>query len=348
MERLKVAILPAGGAFGTALSVPLFANGHNIVLVFRSEKKAEVFGQTHQIERLKGVTFPKQIHFTADVAEAVGKANLLILASPARYLEKNYLTVRKSNGENTDLFLLLVTKGLIKKDGLYLRPSELIAKLDPDSSKRTAVLSGPNFAWDVARNLPFASVIASQNTDLVERVVNLFQATPYVRMYASNDLPGVEYGGAFKNVIAIAAGVSDGLNKGESARTALVARGANEIVNLAVALGGKRETVMGLSGIGDLWMTSVSLNSRNHQFGEALGQGVSLEQLLNSGITYEGYDTCKVAWELARQYEIRTPIIDAVYGVLYQGATIDQAVKELLDRKPVYEDGRPLLRNSGR
>ncbi|MBI4038513.1 NAD(P)-dependent glycerol-3-phosphate dehydrogenase [Candidatus Daviesbacteria bacterium] len=343
MERLKVAILPAGGAFGTAMSIPISANGHEVTLVFRDEDKAQMFGATRQIGRLPGVIFPESIGFISDTAEAVKDADLLVLATPARYLASYYLEQIQPNiGEDT--IILCSTKGLVEVDGQYLRPSEVISHFDPKAAQRTAILSGPNFAKEIAQSLPFMTVIASQNPSLAEKMVDIFNLTSQIRIYPSDDLAGVEFGGAFKNTIAIAAGVSDGRQYGENARTGLISRGKAEIARLVQALGGRRETVTeGLVGA-DLWMSCTSNQSRNHKFGKKIGRGEDPQELLQSQ-TVEGYYTARIAFKLARRHRIETPIIDAVYEVLYNGVTVDEAIRQLQERKPVYEDGRPLIRS---
>lgn len=339
-EKLRVAIIPANGAFGTAMSVPFVANGHEVTLAFRSEKKAQAFGETRQIERLLGVTFPDSIGFTANTAKAVEEADLLLLAAPASFL-KDYYEEEVMPFIREDTRLLCLTKGLVKIENRYLRPSELISDLDPRVARRIAVLSGPNFAGEIARSLPFGTVIASEQLENAEFLARVLRKQ--IRVYPSNDVIGTELGGAFKNVIAIAAGVNDGRGLGENARSLLIERGVVEVIRLGVASGGRIETLRGLSGAADLWMTGTSRQSRNHEFGYELGQGKDLEELKKTSGTVEGVDTVKVAVELARQYKVETPIMDAVYNVLYEGATIDEAMEQLLKREPTYEDGRPLV-----
>lgn len=349
VEKLNVVIAPAGGAFGSAISIPLLANGHEVTFAFRSKEKAQRFRESRQLEeeRLKGFVFPENIRVTSDTAEAVRNANLVVLATPARFIETYYPAniqpVRKS-----DTKILVPSKGLVKIGNKYLRPSEVISHFDPSATRHLTVLHGPNFAPEIARGLPFVTVIAAEDPELAEDMVDVFSLTPQYRIYPSEDVAGVELGGAFKNVIAIAAGINDGLQYGENARAALIKRGELEIVRLGVALGGQEETLMGISGSADLWMTCTSKQSRNHEFGVQIGQGKNPTELLKSGETVEGYYTAKVAWEFVREYDIKAPITKLVYCVLHKGMGVAEAVRQLQEREPVYEDGRRLTRSLNR
>lgn len=349
VEKLNVVIAPAGGAFGSAISIPLLANGHEVTFAFRSEEKAQKFRESRQLgeERLKDFVFPENIRVTSDTAEAVRDADLVVLATPVRFIE-TYYPANIQPFRRPDTTILTPAKGLIKKGNKYLRPSEVIAYSDPKIIRRLAVLSGPNFASEIARGLPFVTVIAAEDPHLAEDMVDIFSLTPQYRIYPSEDVAGVELGGAFKNVIAIAAGINDGLGYGENARAALIKRGELEIVRLGVALGGQKETLMGISGSADLWMTCGSKQSRNHEFGVQIGQGKNPKELIDSGETVEGYYTAKVAWEFVREYDIKAPITKLVYCVLHKGMGVAEAVKQLQEREPVYEDGRPLVRSLSR
>lgn len=346
MERLKIAILPARGAFGTALSVPLIANGHEITLVFRDDEKARVFGETRQIERIPRVRFPENIKFTADAEKTVKNADLVILAAPTRFLQTTYEEMVMPF-KRADTKILSLVKGLIKIEDQYLRPSEVILTIDPKAVRYLIVLSGPNLAREIAQGLPFVSVVASEEPKLAEYIAHdIFGINPKSRIYPSDDVAGVELGGAFKNIIAIAAGVSDGRHYGENARAALIQRGQEEIIRLGVALGGRKETLGGVAGNGDLWLTCTSETSRNHQYGKEISHGRDPKEVLDAFLqakkTVEGFDTTKVAWELARKYGVRTPITDTVYSVLHGRKSIDDAIKDLLGRDRVYENGKPL------
>lgn len=240
----------------------------------------------------------------------------------------------------------LLAKGIVRDGDKCLTPYEALLKLDPRLRGRLAVLSGPNFAKEIACGLPFATVVASENREFAERMVDVFTFTPQYRIYPSVDPRGVSVGAAGKNVIAIAAGISDGCGFGESARAALIERGKVEIIRLGVALGGKRETLAEGLTDADLWMTCTSQQSRNHQFGEGVGQGRDPKELLaefeREKKVVEGFETTEVMWMLAREHGVRAPIIDAVYHVLHKGVSIGEAIAGLLTKERVYEDGRPL------
>lgn len=336
-ERLKITICPANGAFGTALAIPFAASGHDVTLLFRDEEKSEAFSQTRSIKRLPGLIIPNEIGFTSDKDRTIKDADLLVLATPIAILRAFFnREVLQLVREKTDI--LCVTKGLEK--GTYKRASEIIEELDPRVCARTAVISGPNFAYEIASGLPFATVIASQNPDVLNKMVTAFRGS-MGRVYLSNDVTGVELAGAFKNIIAIAAGGVDGLKMGENARAALITRGSVEIKKLAMKMGARGETLEGLASIGDLWLTCTSNQSRNHWFGEGIGSGMSVADLLASQITFEGYGTTKVAYELATKYGIDMPITRVVYEVLYEGLNVREALVRLMGRDPVYEDGTP-------
>ncbi len=345
-ERPKVVIAPAGGAFGTALSVPIAASGCEVTLAFRDDDKARVFGETHQIDRLPGVVFPDRINFTANTAQAAREADLIFVATPMRFLE-SYYAEQIRPFRKSDTLVVSPIKGITEVGDKYLRPTEVMINLDPGIARHIAVLSGPNFAREVARGLPVMTVIASEDGRLAEELVKRFASNPWFRTYASADMAGVELGGAFKNVIAIAAGVCDGRQFGESARAALIERGKKEIISLGMVLGGQRETLAeGLSGDADLWMTCTSKQSRNHEYGERIGQGGDpievLQDFQNERKTVEGFETARVAYELAKNYGIETPIIDSVYNLLHRGIRLDDVIRELMTRKRVYENGKRL------
>lgn len=334
MEGLKVTILPPG-AFGMAMAVPFLANGNEVTLGFRTWEKADQFIGTRQSKRLQGITFPQNLRATANLEKAVESADLVVVATTSRFL-RNFYSECIMPYRKKDALLLSVIKGL-EEDTNY-RPSEVILDLDPEVVPRLAVLSGPNFAIDIAMGLPAATVIASENPETSVEIAKACHSRNF-RVYKGDDPVGVEMGGALKNIIAIAAGVNDGLKIGESARAGLIQRGIIEITRLGIASGGREETLMGLSGSGDLWMTATSYKSRSHQAGVDLALGKTPEELINSGKTIEGFHTAKVAVELARQYNLEVPICDAVYQVLYLRLSIEEAIGELLGRTPAYENG---------
>ncbi len=336
MERLKVAVLPPG-AFGMAMAVPLLANEHDVTLGFRSWEKAEQFKRSHQSDRLPGVSLPANLRVTGSLEKAVENADLVVVATPSRQLESFYSEYIRPNLRKNAL-LLCVTKGLYNN----LRPSEVITGLDPEVAPRLAVSSGPTFAQDVAMGLPAATVIASERAETVEKIAEIYHSRVF-RVYKGDDVVGVEMGGALKNVIAVAAGICDGLRKGESGRAALIQRGWLETARLAITQGARWETLVGLSGMGDLMLTCTSYKSRNHQAGVDLVLGKTPEELISSDKTIEGFDTAKVAVQLAKQHQLEVPICDSIYQVVFCGMSIEEVINQLLDRPSMYENGDRVL-----
>jgi glycerol-3-phosphate dehydrogenase (NAD(P)+) len=230
--------------------------------------------------------------------------------------------------EGFSKIVVSVTKGIEYDTGLTM--SGILAQNAPRAS--CAALSGPSFASEVARDIPTAIVAASKDTGTAEQVQLLFNR-PSFRVYTSSDVLGVEFGGALKNVIAIAAGVSDGLGFGDNSKAALVTRAIVEIRRMAVACGSKPETVTGLSGLGDLMVTCFSRLSRNRGFGERVGKGEKPAEIAASTLAVaEGYPTARSAYRLARTHGVITPVIDEVYNMLYEGKNVQQAVRDLMSR----------------
>lgn len=306
-----MAVLPAG-AWGAAFSRVAAEAGHDVRLYFRN----------------KGGRFPPEFE------QALAGADVVVLAPPSRYLRGLYREIKLFIPAGASI--LCLTKGLEQETNL--RMSQVLEQEEVGINQRLAVLSGPNLAQEVAQGLPAAAVVASSNYSLAEKMQEIF-STRVFRIYAQDDLPGVEYGGALKNIIAIAAGVSDGLEYGENARAALINRGLSEMIRLAVKLGGREQTIRGLSGEGDLWLTCTSSRSRNHQARVELARGITPKELLASGQTYEGIFAVKAAVELAKQHGVDMPIAQAVYEVLCLGSTVQEAVRRLTERSLVHENG---------
>lgn len=341
MGKLNVAVLPAG-AWGAAFSKVAAEAGHNVKLYFRSSEDLNTFFASHQYpRRLPGIVFPENIKAAGSIGEALAGADILVLATPSGFLRAFYGDIKTAIPPEASI--LCLTKGL--EQGTNLRMSQVLEEADPGISQRLAILSGPNLAHEVARGLPAATVVASGNYSLAERMQSIF-STSHFRVYAQDDILGVELGGAFKNVYAFAAGVCDGLRKGKNARAALINRGLSEMIGLAVAMGAREQTLRGLSGGGDLWLTATSSQSRNHQAGVEIANGIKPEQLITSGKTVEGFYTVRAMVELARQYQIDVPIAQAVYEVLYEGSTIEDTIRRLLDRAFIHENGVPLKSTS--
>ncbi len=326
---MTITVLGAG-SWGTALAKILHANRHVITLWGRDAAALAESQRTRRNERyLPGVELPADWTCEPDLARAVAGRDCIVLAVPS----KAFHDVAARLGD-TRAILVSVTKGIEFETGRTM--CGVLRDCVPGA--RVASLSGPSFAIEVARDQPSAIVCASDDSDTCHRVQELFHR-PTFRVYRSNDLIGVELGGALKNVIAIAAGVCDGLRLGDNAKAALVTRGIAEMRRLGVACGAQAETFAGLSGLGDLTLTCFSRQSRNQQLGERVGRGETVSAILASGAKLaEGVPTARSAHQLARKLRIDTPIIDEVHAMLYDGKDARHAVSDLLGRDSKAED----------
>lgn len=337
MEKLNLAVLPAG-AWGAAFSRVAAEAGHDVSLYFRSEADGLTFANHHLYpKKLRGIIFPEEIKVAECVEQALIGADCVVLAPPSRFLRDFYRTIKTYIPGGASI--LCLTKGLEQETNL--RMSQVLEEEEPGISQRLAILSGPNLAHEIARGLPAAAVVASSNFSLAERMQNFFNTRRF-RIYTQDDVLGVELGGACKNVIAIAAGVNDGLEMGENARAALINRGLSEIIRLAVCMGAREQTLRGLSGEGDLWLTCASSQSRNHQAGVEIAKGADPAELANYGRTVEGFYAVTAMISLARKYNVPVPIAQAVYEVLHEGVSINEAIRKLVERAYVHENGLPL------
>ena len=309
------------GAWGTALAV-LWANaGRQVVLIARKAEQASAMMHHRQnTEYLPGVKFPDNLRIVSGMNIA---ADLWVIATPAQAMRAICELLPKTNTP-----LLLCSKGIERESGMLM--SDIVAQYFPKN--KMAILSGPNFAGEVARGLPTASVIASQDTTLKLTLLEWLSA-PSFRLYHSDDVAGAEIAGALKNVLAIACGIAQGMGLGENARAALITRGLAEIKRLALARGAKTETLAGLSGLGDIVLSCSSPTSRNMSFGLALGQGMGAETALNQRRSVvEGVPTASAVMHLAKQCDVEMPICNAVHSVITGRITAKQAVQTLLDR----------------
>ena len=313
----KFSVIGAG-AWGTALAIQAARAGQSVALVTRSAAAAALIKANRENGRLPGLLVPESI----DVSDSLpNKSDLLVWAVPTQQLRSSLLRFRPA-----DEAIVVCAKGVEAET--HMLPLEVVA--DVSGAHTLAVLSGPNFAHEVAAGLPAATVVASTDGYLRE-LVRTGLGTHTFRLYGNDDPIGAQIGGAAKNVIAIAAGAVIGAGLGENARAALVTRGLSELRRLAIALGGRAETVMGLSGLGDLLLTCTSLSSRNFSLGHALGQGQSLPDILASrtGVT-EGVSTASAL--VARAGDVELPICRAVSELLAGVKTLDQSITQLLSR----------------
>ena len=320
----NIAVLGAG-SWGTALSILLAKNGHLVHLWDRDPALIKTLQQqTMNPVYLPDITFPDKIRATASLDAAIQAAEFVLIAIPSSGFCQLLTKIKTYNKP-----LIWASKGLEPQNNQLLH--EVITSIC-GTKLQAALLSGPSFAKEVAQAAPTAVVVASQDKAYASSVIELF-ANDYFRPYYSDDVIGVEIGGAVKNVMAIAAGIADGLGFGANARAALITRGLNEITRLAIALGARAETLMGLSGLGDLILTCTDDQSRNRRFGLALGQGFSAKQALNDiGQVVEGADNVSQVIALADKYHLDMPITTHVQQVLQQLITPRQAVKSLFSR----------------
>lgn len=316
----RVAVL-GGGAWGTALAMQMRRAGHEVRLWARDADMVAAMGQGENPRYLPGVKIDAGIEATTDSAEALAGAGCVLAVTPAQMLRDVLGTV--GSDMPTGVPLVLCAKGIEHETGLLL--SQVAAALLPDHP--VAALSGPSFAADLARGLPTAVVIAASDEALAISLAQAF-STERFRCYSTGDLVGVEIGGALKNVFAIAAGAVTGAGLGASAQAAMVTRGFVELRRIAQAFGAEPETVMGLSGLGDLILTCSSAQSRNFAYGLALGRG---ESLVGRPLA-EGVATAGIAAKIARERGIDAPIITAVAAILAGRITINEAVSALMTR----------------
>jgi glycerol-3-phosphate dehydrogenase (NAD(P)+) len=327
-----IAVLGAG-AWGTALAAALVQSGDtdnttHLRLWTRNPEHAARMRATRSNDRyLPGATLPAGLALTADLAEATRGADVLIAAVPTSGFRT---LLRQLNAINTRTALVWLCKGF--EAGSQKLPHQVVAE-EWEQPDNTAVLSGPSFAAEIARGLPAALTLAAPDTDFARQIAHTLHR-PRLRLYASDDVIGVEVGGAIKNVIAIAAGISDGLGFGYNARAALVTRGLAEMSRLGRAMGGRQETFMGLSGMGDLILTCTGDLSRNRQVGLRLAAGDGLEHILRSlEHVAEGVTTTHEVCALAQRLGVDMPIASAVRRILAQELPAREAVSELLSRE---------------
>jgi len=326
---MKITVLGAG-AWGTALARMLVSRGHAITLWDHFPATLETIRRTGRNERyLPGVDLPSDLGLEPEARRAVDGAELVVVASVSRAFRSVTACLGSFEG-----VVVSVTKGIEFETGLTM--SGVLHQTAPRA--RVVALSGPSLALEVARGVPTAVVAASEDAEAARLVQSLFHG-PTFRVYTSGDLRGVELGGALKNVFAIGAGVCDGLGFGDNSKAALVTRAIAEMRRLGMACGARAETFSGLSGIGDLMVTCFSPLSRNRQFGERLGRGESVDQILQTMTAVaEGYPTARAAYALARRLRVETPIIDEVYAMLYEAKDVRRAAQDLLARESKPED----------
>jgi glycerol-3-phosphate dehydrogenase (NAD(P)+) len=320
------------GAWGTALALQLYKNGHNTLLWTHDAQRAKQMMQSGSNARLEGICLPRDLKITADTA-ALQDRKLVVIATPSVH----FRGICKSIAPylHPEAVLVSVTKGI--ESGTLMRMSEIARE---EAGHPVVVLTGPNHAEEVARSIPTATLAACENKELAEMVQTALTSDTF-RVYTSPDVIGAELGGAMKNVIALCAGVCDGLGYGDNTKAMLMTRGLTEIARLGVAMGASRDTFAGLAGMGDLIVTCTSMHSRNRRAGILIGQGKSVSEAMEQvGAVVEGYYAAKSSYEIARKHGVEMPIINAAYSALYEGMDAKQAVHSLLLRqiRPEQED----------
>lgn len=323
------------GAMATVCSILLTNGGHTVKIWGAFEESIELLLQDRENRKLlPGIKLPPQVLLTANDAECFQDASMILCAVPTQYIRSVWERLKKHAPKNIPI--ISVAKGI--ENGSLLRPTQIIKDVlysgvsAPDSA--LCALSGPNIAAELARYLPATAVAASEDEVLAQRVQATF-STQWLRIYTNSDVVGVELAGATKNVIAIAAGILDGLGAGNNAKAALVTRGLVEITRLGVAMGAAEATFQGLAGVGDLITTCVSPEGRNRTVGEQLGKGRKLNEILEKlPSVAEGVPTTKAVLELAKRYKVEMPITEAVHAVLFEGREVIKALSDLMSRDP--------------
>lgn len=324
---MKIAVI-GSGAWGTALAKLLAENGHQVTLwSYLAEESARI-KEKQENPMLPGIPLP-EMQFTSDVACVQGK-ELVVIATPS-------FAVRETAGKiapylEEDVILVSVTKGI--EAGTSLRISEILREV---THRTVAVLCGPSHAEEVARGIPTGCVAACEDLAIAELVQDVFMNEQF-RVYTGTDVAGVELGGSLKNVIALCAGICDGIGYGDNTKALLMTRGLTEIARLGMAMGSREDTFAGLTGIGDLIVTCTSMHSRNRRAGILIGQGKDVKTAMKEvGAVVEGYYAAKSAYELSQKLGVDMPIVREAYAALYEGKDAREAVRSLMTRSKKHE-----------
>lgn len=322
---MNISVIGSGG-WGTAIASLLVTSGHAVTLWSWKQEESDALRQNHENkEFLPGITLPDGIRYTADLAEAA-KGELVVIACPSKAFEGTVRSLSALLPSKTPIVNL--TKGIADT---MERFSEVIRRLCPENP--IVILSGPSHAEEVARGIPTTVVAASDDPKAALLVQDAFM-TPWFRVYTAQDVTGVELGAALKNVIALCAGIMDGLGFGDNTKAALMTRGLAEMTRLGVAMGASPQTFAGLSGIGDLIVTCTSMHSRNRRAGILIGQGKSVEDALNEvHMVVEGVFAAESAYKLAQKYKVEMPIVEAAYRVLFENASPKEEALSLMKRE---------------
>ena len=321
---MNIAII-GSGSWGVALAVHLASVGHNVKIWSFMEEERDIINNEKRCKFLPGLVLPKNIYCSTDFEEVIKDSEFILHVTPSKFTRSTFKQYKQYVGNKP---IIICGKGFEKETLETL--DEVILEEMPEA--KIGVLSGPSHAEEVSVAIPTALVIASKHQNILKKVQDTFMSEK-MRIYTSNDVKGVELGGALKNIIAFCAGVAAGIGLGDNSFAALITRGLKEISRLGVELGGKEETFYGLSGLGDLIVTCLSEHSRNRKAGFLIGQGMSLENTKKEvGMVIESIDNIEVAYELGKLHNIEMPIVETVYKVLYEKLDPKEAVKNLMTR----------------
>ena len=329
MQPAAIAVLGAG-SYGTALAICLARNGNSITLWGRNaDDMAQMAQQRLNQKYLPDIALPDSLHLTADLAEAVASSRDILLVVPSHAFADTLQQIKP--WLRSDARVAWATKGLEPETGRLLQD---VARDILGDKVSLAVFSGPTFAKEMAMGMPTAISLSSTDPDFIQELSDLLHCAKSFRVYTNPDFIGVQLGGAVKNVIAIGAGMADGIGFGANARTALITRGLTEMCRLGCALGAKKDTFMGMAGLGDLVLTCTDNQSRNRRFGLLLGQGKAVEEAMTQiGQVVEGYRNAREVYNLAQRVGVEMPITEQIYQVLYQGKDARAAALDLLGRE---------------
>ena len=325
MERVGVI---GAGSWGTALAVVLAKNGHQVTVWSIIEDEITMLKEKHEhVDKLPGVKLPDSMEFTTDLEQAVKTSDMLVLAVPSIFTRSTAKSMAPFVKDGQ--IIVCVAKGI--EETTLMTISDIVEQEIPNAD--VAIMCGPSHAEEVGVGLPTTVVAGARTKATAEKVQDVFMDEVF-RVYTSPDVLGMELGGSLKNVIALAAGVADGLGFGDNTKAALITRGIAEISRLAIAMGAKAETLAGLTGIGDLIVTCASKHSRNRKAGMLIGQGYTMEEATKEvKMVVEGIYSAKAARALAQKYEVDMPIIDIVNQVLFENMSAKEAVVELMERE---------------
>lgn len=326
----KITVL-GGGSFGTSIAVLLDGKGHEVTLWMRNKDDCELLRNQRKNKYLKDLLVSESIIVENDISKSIKDSEIIVLAIPTHGIRENLEKVEE-NIKNNQVIVNLA-KGI--ENETLMRVSEIVKEILPEN--KYAVLSGPSHAEEVALKKPTAVIVASEDKEVSKLIQDVFM-TENFRVYTNSDVIGVELGGSIKNVIALGAGILDGLELGDNSKAGLMNRGIFEIARLGEAMGGKISTFFGLSGMGDLIVTCTSLHSRNRRAGILLGKGYTTDDAIKEvGMVVEGIKTTKSAYELSKKYNVSMPITEEAYKVIYEDKDPKESVDKLMRRGKKHE-----------